>query len=234
MSKDGDWIVREDGESLQYIIEVLQSYGAKYRFGAPLDARWLQHGWSSHFEFSINDLRIRTDFVSRPPRINSRDLENIWAHAAQSESPVIDKVSLAELKKTNREKDYAVIGEIARIMKNETDMLKYSRSARDIMSLHKRNPEQTEKILLSRGIPPAALQDRDQLEAALDAERRRLMHANENRLAEYIDAAEPWRISWQDVASSTAGLPLREAHQRLVERASAILPFNPQGSNGHG
>ncbi|HKH45123.1 MAG TPA: hypothetical protein VKM72_10710 [Thermoanaerobaculia bacterium] len=37
MSKDGDWIVREDIEAVGHVLEVLSSYGARYRFGAPLD-----------------------------------------------------------------------------------------------------------------------------------------------------------------------------------------------------
>ena len=41
MSKAGDWIVREDLESLEHVLEVLASRGARYRFGAPLDARWM-------------------------------------------------------------------------------------------------------------------------------------------------------------------------------------------------
>lgn len=42
---------------------------------------------------------------------------------------------LAELKKTNREKDYAVIGELARRMREPRSQLLYSRSARDLLRL---------------------------------------------------------------------------------------------------
>ena len=50
MSKDGDWILRERPEALHHVLEVLQKRGARYRFGAPLDVRWMEGGWSSHFE----------------------------------------------------------------------------------------------------------------------------------------------------------------------------------------
>lgn len=56
-SKDGDWIIREEAESLNTILSVLESYGATYRLGAPLDARWLSGGWSSHFEFGLDGYR---------------------------------------------------------------------------------------------------------------------------------------------------------------------------------
>ncbi|NJM36462.1 MAG: hypothetical protein HC845_00490 [Akkermansiaceae bacterium] len=46
-SKDGDWIVREGESDLSHIRQTLEKYGASYRFGAPLDERWLAAGWSS-------------------------------------------------------------------------------------------------------------------------------------------------------------------------------------------
>jgi hypothetical protein len=70
MSKDGDWILREDSESVAHVLSVLEKYNATYRFGAPLDLRWLSGGWSSHFEFNHQGIRVRTDFVTRPPRMS--------------------------------------------------------------------------------------------------------------------------------------------------------------------
>ncbi len=66
---------------------------------------------------------------------------------------------------------------------------------------------------------------RDQLEQALDAERRALMRANEERLAAYAAAAQPWSAVWQDVAAEMAGLPLAAAHRVMVTRAEGVLPF---------
>lgn len=71
MSKDGDWILQEDAECCRHILETLERHGAHYRFGAPLDVRWLSQGWSSHLEFTSGPLRIRTDFFTRPPRISN-------------------------------------------------------------------------------------------------------------------------------------------------------------------
>ena len=61
-SKDGDWILREDQEALDHVLAVLEQHGARYRFCAPLDLRWLRNGWSSHFEFQHGGMRVRTDF----------------------------------------------------------------------------------------------------------------------------------------------------------------------------
>ena len=97
MSKDGDWILREDAEALEHVLTVLEQRGAHYRFGAPLDPRWLSGGWSSHFEFRTETLRVRTDFVTRPPRITLSALEALWVNAAWSEiNAEVSKLPLKE------------------------------------------------------------------------------------------------------------------------------------------
>lgn len=106
MSKDGDWILREDPEAVGHVLEVLARRGARYRLGAPLDVRWLAGGWSAHFEFRREGLRLRTDFVTRPPRISPAWLARIWEDAAATRAEVIPLEPLAAIKLTNREKDY--------------------------------------------------------------------------------------------------------------------------------
>ncbi len=224
MSKDGDWIVKEDDGALNHILHVLDRCGARYRFGAPLDKRWLGGGWSSHFEFVHDSLRIRTDFVSRPPRINAERLAAIWIEQENREIPFVDLVDLAELKKTNREKDYAIIGELARRMTAVENKLRYSRSAREILAVYDKNPDAVVAVLKDRGIENDALETPDALETALDAERRGLMHANENRLARYAAAAQAWSEIWKDVEKETNGLSLLKAHAVITERADGLLP----------
>ena len=68
---------------------------------------------------------------------------------------------------------------------------------------------------------------RDELERALDAERRALVKVNEERLAVYRQASSDWATQWPDVSAEIAGLSLAEAHPIVVERAEGVLPFNP-------
>jgi len=227
MSKDGDWVVREDAEALAHVLSVLESFGARYRFGAPLDTRWLAGGWSSHFEFAHDGLRVRTDFVSRPPRIDARDLAALWMAQDGVLVPVVDIRRLAELKKTNREKDYAVIGELARLMTAPADRLLYSRSARDISALAIAHPSLSARLAARRPLLARVGEGLPALEAALDAERRDLMHANEQRLASYQHAAGSWVASWPQVEKRLAGLPLRRAHEVVVAAAQGVLPYEP-------
>lgn len=227
MSKDGDWILCEDDEALGHVLAVLVERGAHYRFGAPLDRRWLSGGWSSHLEFRMESLRVRTDFMTRPPRITPGALESVWTNAevARQEIPFTDAVTLAELKKTNRERDYAVIGELARLLEDPLDCLLLSRSARDLIALAQEHPELLEVAAARRPLLSRIHDGRDVLEAALDAERRVLIHTNERRLQAYMEAAKDWAAAWPKVSAEISGLPLGEAHTTLVAHAETLLPL---------
>lgn len=229
MSKDGDWIMREDEEATRHVLSVLDRHGARYRFGAPLDVRWLAGGWSSHFEFHHGDLRVRTDFVSRPPRLSDNDLAAMWADLDRRhpEVPVIDARRLAELKKTNREKDYVVIGELARFMTDPRDRFLYSRSAQDLAQLAQQYPDTLEGLIALRPLLAVIPQGRDALETALDAERRSLIHANERRLETYEHATGAWNQEWRRIEDQTREMTLPAAHALIVERAHHILPTKP-------
>ena len=224
MSKDGDWILREQQSAIDHVLAVLESHGAHYRFGAPLALPWLAGGWSSHFEFAQGSMRIRTDFVSRPPRIGSSELAAMWNSAERTGSAVVGIVPLARIKLTNRDKDYAVVGEIARLMRDPADQLRFSRSARDLIELARAHPELLTATALERPTLAAVSLGREALEEALDRERRVLMRTNEERLQRYQQAAAAWAAVWTDVAREVQGWPLRRAHEHVVQRATALLP----------
>ena len=224
MSKDGDWILREDDEALRHVLAVLARRRARYRLGAPLDLRWLRAGWSSHFEYLEAGLRLRVDFVTRPPRISQPELADMWAAPEMREVPVVDLEHLAELKKTDREKDYAVIGELARLMGGRRSQLLYSRSARDLLRLAREAPEALGEVVSQRPLLAKIAEGREAIERALDEERRALMRANEERLARYLRAAEAWTRLWPEIHRQVAGLPLLEAHAIVTARAEEALP----------
>ena len=227
MSKDGDWILREDAEATGHVLGVLAAHGAIYRFGAPLDERWLRGGWSAHLEYREPPLRIRTDFVTRPPRLAPDTLAAAWAEGERRSPPVLGLKELAEIKKTNREKDYAVIGELARRLPEVRDQLLLSRSARDLVRLAGAHPDEWERACADRPLLRTVAEGIEVLEAALDAERRSLMHANERRLQSYLDASREWAAAWPELSRTAARLPLSDAHAWLCDRAVSLLPFTP-------
>lgn len=226
MSKDGDWILQEDMECCRHILEVLERHGAHYRFGAPLDVRWLSQGWSAHFEFLHDTIRVRTDFFTCPPRLNETERAAIWGEQTDRHPPYVNLVQLARMKQTDREKDYVIIGELARRMQSPADQIRYSRSALDLMRLRDHYPALIEQLVKERPVLAVIQEGRDRLEAALDAERRVMIHANEQRLARYEAASKPWMECWPKLAEQIQRLPLREAHRIVAQEAKICLPIH--------
>jgi hypothetical protein len=229
VSKDGDWILREDQEALDHVLAVLGRHSAFYRFGAPLDLRWLRHGWSSHFEFRDGGLRIRADFFTRPPRITATDLERLWREQDGQDPPLVDMRTLVEVKKTNREKDYAVIGELARLLEDPRDQLLCSRSARDLIAIAAQNPRLATELHRQRPLLAIVEQGLEPLEQALDAERRTLMRANEQRISAYLAAAATWQERWKVLQRRGELMNLSDSHRRMVAEAETCLPFEVVG-----
>lgn len=231
MSKDGDWIVREDDEALGHILTVLEAREAKYRLGAPLDARWLRGGWSAHLEFRANGYRVRTDFVSRPPRLSEDDLAALWQeqeNGASGHFPVatLDLPRLIALKKTQRERDYSVIGDLARQLPVEQQLL-HSRSARDLIALFEQYPEAVAYLQEQRPLLAQLGQGREKLQMLLAQEQFDLMRQDEMRLENYARASAQWTANWPRLQKQIADLPLSQAHPIVVQTAQEILPKSP-------
>jgi hypothetical protein len=151
----------------------------------------------------------------------------MWNLAADSDLPYVNAAHLVEIKKTNREKDFAVIGELARLLKDPRDQFLCSRSARDLIELTQEHPDLAKELETQRRVLASITRGLDALERALDEERRALMHANETRLRKYMDAAKAWQAAWPEVEREAAGRPLEKAHEILVRRAEGVLPFEP-------
>jgi len=236
-SKDGDWIVRETPESLDHILRVLALHGARYRMGAPLDARWMRGGWSAHFEFNHNGERIRCDFVSRPPRVSAEDLSEMWREHEEGRGleepvPTIDVRRLAELKKTDRERDYPFIAELAPKMALHDQILQ-SRSALDLMELAKEHRAEVVRLAEERSLLRLLLEqvpDRRAIRLALSEEQIDLMDKDAARLADYARAATQWQKIWPELRKQARHLPLIQAHQLVVQHAQSLLPEQPDGT----
>jgi hypothetical protein len=114
-SKDGDWVIKETKDSCSIVLEILERKNASYQLGIPLDPDWLSQGWTSHFEYFLdNGYRMRIDFCSRPPRVP--DISALWRNAGKKfDVDVVDLQSLIELKQTRRIRDYSIIGALAEV-----------------------------------------------------------------------------------------------------------------------
>ena len=79
---------------------------------------------------------------------------------------------LADLEKTNRAKDYAVIGELARRIEDLRVQALHSRSARDLSHLLGRHPEAVHAAARERPLLSRIGEGGEVLERLLDEERR--------------------------------------------------------------
>jgi hypothetical protein len=227
VSKDGDWILREDQEALDHVLAVLDRHGASYRFGAPLDLRWLQGGWSSHFEFRSGGLRVRTDFFTRPPRVTPLDLAELWRGQEGRDPPFTPPRFLIEMKKTAREKDWPVVGELARLLSDPREQMLCSRSARDLLELGAKHPRLASELARERPVLRSLADGLDALRTALDRERREAMDEDERRVRSYLSAAGTLQRAWPSIQARCDGRTLGESHGVLVEWAERCLPITP-------
>lgn len=227
-SKDGAWILREDEEALDHVLAVLGRHGACYRFGAPLDVRWMRGGWSSHLEFQSAALRVRTDFFTRPPRVSSEELSQMWLDAEGQDPPFTGARVLAEMKKTDRQRDYPFIGELARLMSDPRDQLLYSRSADDLIRLAEGHADLLRELVPLRRVLSRIRDGRRALAEALQLEMLDSMDANAARIELFRTASASWARAWPKLSHEIDALPLSQAHSRIVTLADMVLPKEPR------
>ena len=225
MSKDGDWIIRETAEACTRVLQVLAERGASYRPGAPLDTRWLAGGWSSHFEFTDEkNRRVRCDFFSRPPRIAPKAVDALFTSAAEP-FLVVDLESLIRMKRTQRAKDYAVIGELAAQLPPRQE-LRFTTDADRILRLAPKYG-----VDISRAAVQAALTgNRDAVVIALAREQDGQQQQDRARLVAYAAAAEPYLQAFTRLTAAEKRLPY--AHTGIAALATRLLPTTIEGTGG--
>ncbi|MEA2691595.1 MAG: hypothetical protein QOJ16_982 [Acidobacteriota bacterium] len=226
MSKDGDWILKETEEACRRALAVLTRYGARYRPGAPLDLRWLAGGWSSHFEF-FDPLgrRIRCDFVTRPPRIAREEVAALFTQPAEP-TLVVRIEPLIRMKRTQRAKDYPVIGELARLLPSEREM-ELTTDPDRVVALAPLYGQGSKRRAVQAAL---AGRPREDVVVELAREADRMQTEDRLRLERYRAAAERYLREFQ--ATDFSGFLLPEAHERLCELAERWLPRDPLALGG--
>ena len=229
MSKDGDWVVRETPEACRRVLEVLQRHGARYRPGAPLDVSWLAGGWSSHFEFTDpGRRRVRCDFLSRPPRMDPREVEALFAQPRRG-LLVVEIEPLIRMKQTQRAKDYPVIGELARLLPPGRE-IELTTDPDRILALAPAHGQGSRRAPVRAAVAPGS---REAVVVELARETDRLQQEDRARLQRYREASETYLRELQ--AAGLGDLDLLEAHRRMLELAGRHLPRDPlDPEDGHG
>lgn len=202
----------------------LSSEGIKvsYRLGlgSPLDARWGNKGWTSHFEIYLNDLRGRLDVFTSLPRVDSSII---------FQSGLSDLNILAETKKTQREKDWDTVRSIAMRMLESGNLLGFLHlfDHNIIKDLNKDNLIIPEQILNLRPSLSLIKSNPDLLEAALNMEKMFWQKWDKVRLNTYLEASTPYYKQVRSNLRNLTQASLIEQHHGLISVAKDSLPTNP-------
>lgn len=225
MSKDGDWVVRETEGACARVLAVLESRGARYRPSAPLAVPWLSGGWSSHFEFfDEKGRRVRCDFVSRPPRVSAASIRACFERPEPTPMRTVDVESLIHMKRTQRAKDYVVIGPLATLLPPEREIALTTDPDR-ILALAPAYSLNVERA----AVRAATSGDRRAVVLALAVEADDLQQRDRRRVEKYAAAAERYLAECR--ALRVGELPLRDAHARMCAAAERCLPVQVIGDH---
>jgi hypothetical protein len=186
----------------------------------PLDARWHRGGWTSHFEWVPEPGTVTLDVFGHALRESTpweRDLLGLYAGPQ----------TVAEMKRTNRDKDWAFITALGVRMIEADDERGW---------LHIFKADALEEMLAEYSCPPELAAQRPALQLALNRDPRTAGALNaERRYWEELDRARirllerhlrPYVSAVRKVRHNRE-LLLREEHSLRVACATKFLPANP-------
>ena len=186
----------------------------------PLDGRWLKGGWTSHFEWPGTEAFL--DVFGIAPRARSSWLDEM-------KPPYAHPHVVADMKRTAREKDWPFINDLGVLLLEHGDLRGW---------LHLFDADLIQKLRLESPIPaeiiamrPAlrlANGDRNQLFAALSAERIFWQRTSEARLKYYEKHLRPY-LSAVRRAEAGKQLTLLGQHEIRLACAHEHLPLRPLG-----
>ncbi len=247
-TKDTDWVV-EPG-ALPRLVEFLQDLeaglsGANWRisyrslFGAPLCEEFLGAGWTSHLAIWDDALspEHHLDFFGKPPRLTAD------AALKGASSGIASRLVVAQMKKTDRDKDWPVVQALSRqaLLMGELESVLHLREPellRDVWA--KLPPCERAELAARRPLLLELDQPRMGLARCLAVERAMWAEVNKLRYRAYQHAWKDFLRSWRkedEFAWPDDGtLSFRRQHALLTEAVERFaLPVDPLGGvNGRG
>lgn len=238
-TKDSDWIIPADAlERLRELLARregdLPPWRVSYRqiFGAPLEAEYMQHGWTSHLSIWDNAASVehKVDIFSKPPRVKAEEI------AADTEGWATRHV-VAQMKRTDRDKDWPIVQGLGQQLwerRLALGLLHLTDPGALMAAWRSASPEERATMTVRRPLlralddsPPLARLD---LERLLALERLVWERVNEQRHGRYTrgwkDFYRRWRLDddWEWPVSEQFWLQ----HRRLSEAVRRHgLPPNP-------
>lgn len=236
-TKDSDWIIpAEDLEKLRDLLTklegILPPWRVSYRqiFGAPLEAEYMQHGWTSHLSIWDNAASVehKVDIFSKPPRVKPEEMESDrdgWA----------SQHVVAQMKKTDRDRDWPIVDGLGQRLwaaKLGTGLL-HINSVGWLQDAWRGADETTRQQMAQRRPLLACLdgaRTEGQVERLLLLERLAWERVNSERHGRYTRAFKNfYRRWWQEEEWEwPTSEPFWMQHQRVVKAVHQHqLPVNP-------
>lgn len=237
-TKDTDWIIHPD--DLEKLVAMLceaergltgQNWRISYRglFGAPFIKEYHQGGWTTHI--AIHDEPTspehHLDFFGKPPRVH---LEEVFADAVEG---LASRGVIAQMKKTDRDKDWPMVEAISWQMHDDWSALLHLRTPEKLTGTWQRCPDEIRAALIARRPLLATLDTREiGLAKALAIERLIWEHVNKLRYRRYQTEWKDFLRRWKSDPAHNwpVELPFTAQHEMLCDAVvSHQLPVSPLG-----
>lgn len=225
-TEDCDLLCAPEGaRRLLELLEIASFDGvpAIYRgvLSAPLDSRWLQGGWTSHFTWETHaPIQPYLDVFGVPPRMSSPwlgEVQGFWAGPH----------TVAEMKRTNRRKDWDQATALGLRMLRSGDERGWLHifDGDALLSLSETMPIKT-ALLAQRPVLRLAMERSPRLVRAIQTEVDFWTHLNRLRMKVYEDAARPYAAAVRASRGASQG-NLIEQHALRLAHAEKLLPTSP-------
>ncbi len=199
--------------------------GYRGNLSPPLDARWHRGGWTSHFVWHAAQDDVTLDVFGRALRVSAsweQELSGLYT------SPQV----VAEMKRTNRDKDWPFITALGMKMIKSGDARGWShifhhQTLIDLIEAHPCPPE----VVARRSALQFALARDRRAQGAIHAEMMLWRELDEIRIRIYEHALRPY-VSSVRKARLGHDCPFPDQHEVRVECALAYLPLQPMRDYG--
>jgi hypothetical protein len=232
-TKDSDWIIEPDdlGELRDLLVENDQTgtFRVSYRAicGAPIDRGFLSHGWTSHLVVTdAASSEHAIDLFGKPPRVRHLERDPV-------EPDFASRQTVAQMKKTDREKDWPIVFSIGRqaVVMGDMRGILHGQDAGWLIDTWKTVPcDARDELIRQRPLLGLIAAQPQRLRRAVAIERQLWISVNRHRYGVYQrawkDFFRQWRREHQFAWPPDA--PFQEQHDLLKDAAQRLqLPPAP-------
>ncbi len=239
-TKDTDWIVHPDdlGKLLDLLYQCErgltgENWRISYRslFGAPFLEDYHRGGWTTHIAIhdEANSPEHHLDFFGKAPRVR---LEDVFDGSSEG---LAGRGVIAQMKKTDRDKDWPMVEALSWQMENDWNSLLHMRTPERMMDLWKKCPQHIQSTLIIKRPLLKTLETCEiNLTKALAIERLIWEQVNKQRYRRYQHEWRDFLRRWKTEPAMAwpVTIPFLQQHDLLTSAVTKHnLPTDPLGGS---